>query len=221
MRRYNCRRLTVEEQDALAVRAKAGDLEARNRLVESVMPTIASQARRISRPGEDVDDYAQEAALKIIENVVRYEPRKGHFLAFVLPWSAGARHIWQHKQGWQRASAQRLSFASIDAPVSDDNGKSATLANFIPDERDDSLERESTRLAVRESIRLTDLTPQERRVVSIGIELGMESGFQTRCAEMMCLSRERISQLWNGAGRKVGAVAKLRRSLAWLEREAA
>lgn len=214
MSRYpKAKRLSLAEQDALAVRAKAGDLAARNALIEAVIPAIATKAKRISKPGEDVEDYVQEAAIKLLESVKRYEPAKGHFLVFALPWASGARRLWMHKQGWARAyRGTDVSFRSMDAPLGEDR----TLADTLIAEPDDKVERESTVRAIRARIAVMRLSKPERRLLDEALKTDLSNGFQAICADAMGLSRQRIGQLWqgrNGTG-NIGVVGKLRRSLA-------
>ena len=211
-------RLSLSAQDALAIRAQHGDTAARDRLIESMLPVIAKRVSNISKLSEDREDYVQEAALHLFSSIDRYEPERGHFLAFALRWAEGGRRVWLHRQAWGRSyRTGRVAFHSLDAPMGEDR----TYADTLPAEPDESVERESTRAAVREAIRFAGLAPQEKRLLACVMADGMEPGFQSRAADAMNLSRQRIGQLWLGRTGNGGLFAKLRTALAPLEQEAA
>jgi RNA polymerase sigma factor (sigma-70 family) len=69
--------LTRSEQHALAARARAGDREARNRLVEDNLGLAHRIACRFRRPSEeDFDDYLQAARLSLIRAVELWDPER-------------------------------------------------------------------------------------------------------------------------------------------------
>lgn len=68
--------LAPEEEQRLWQECKAGDLQARGRLIESYQPLVCREAMPwCSRP--DIMDAVQEGIVGLIEAVERYEPERG------------------------------------------------------------------------------------------------------------------------------------------------
>jgi len=79
--RLGQKRFTVlphEEQFALVARAKTGDLEAQNILVESNMRLVFAEANRYRRhTALDFDELVAEGTIGIIESIDRFKPARG------------------------------------------------------------------------------------------------------------------------------------------------
>jgi RNA polymerase sigma factor (sigma-70 family) len=76
------RRLSPDEERTLASRMQAGDLTARDRLLESVMAMVLRYAGRLARPGHDAGDLTQEGLLALLIKLPQFDPARGRLTTF-------------------------------------------------------------------------------------------------------------------------------------------
>jgi RNA polymerase sigma-B factor len=75
---------------ALFVRRAAGDLRAREELIERFLPLARSLARRYEHHGEPLEDLLQVASLGLVKAIDRYDPARGvAFSSYAVPTIAG------------------------------------------------------------------------------------------------------------------------------------
>lgn len=84
-----------EEAAALVARAQAGDLAARERLIERLLPLVVSLARRYRTEGLDQTDLVQEGVVGLLRALSRYDGGRG------VPFPAYA--TWWIRQSLQEA----------------------------------------------------------------------------------------------------------------------
>ena len=79
--------LTAEEEAELARKSKAGDIEARDRLVKCNLRFVFSTAKRFVGQGVDLEDLISEGNLGLFEAVERFDENKGfRFLSYAVNW---------------------------------------------------------------------------------------------------------------------------------------
>ena len=71
------RRLSVEEERRLGAAARAGDMEARARLIESGMKLVVRALRNFAPVRVHIDDLVQEGNLGLIQAAERFDPARG------------------------------------------------------------------------------------------------------------------------------------------------
>ena len=99
--------LTAEEEVELAKRIERGDLEAKERMINSNLRLVISQARRFQGQGLPMGDLVQEGMLGLIRAVEKFDWRKGFkFSTYAVLWI---------KQSIQRSLAN--SGSTIRIPV--------------------------------------------------------------------------------------------------------
>jgi RNA polymerase sigma-B factor len=82
-------------------RARAGDVEARDALVERFMPLAYSVARRFFNGGADNEDVLQVASLALVKAVNRYDPAYGTaFSSFAIPTISGELKRFFRDAAW-------------------------------------------------------------------------------------------------------------------------
>ena len=91
--------LTAEEEVRLARRAKAGDEQARKRLVEKNLRLVVTVAKKYLRMGLPFEDLIQEGNIGLIKAVDKYDPERGY------KFSTYA--VWWIRQAVQRAVADK------------------------------------------------------------------------------------------------------------------
>jgi RNA polymerase primary sigma factor len=79
--------LTAEEEVELAKRIERGDLEAKERMINSNLRLVISQARRFQGQGLPMGDLVQEGMLGLIRAVEKFDWRKGFkFSTYAVLW---------------------------------------------------------------------------------------------------------------------------------------
>ena len=78
--------LTKEEELALAHQAKAGDEDARRRLVEKNLRLVVSVAKRYRRMGLPFEDLIQEGNIGLMTAVDRFDPEMGNPFSTYAIW---------------------------------------------------------------------------------------------------------------------------------------
>ena len=78
---------TDDESTALVVRAQRGDTEAREQLINRLLPLVSALARRFRSEGLDQADLIQEGIVGLLRALERYDPSRGvPFAAFASWW---------------------------------------------------------------------------------------------------------------------------------------
>ncbi len=78
--------LTQEEQRELGRRAREGDKEALDKLINSNLRYVMSVAKRYANKGVPLMDLINEGNLGLIEAAKHYDPDKGNFLTYAQHW---------------------------------------------------------------------------------------------------------------------------------------
>src|SRR5687768_17877495 len=79
--------LTAEEEIELAQRIERGDLEAKERLINSNVRLVLSNARRYQGHGLSLQDLVQEAMLGLIRAAEKFDWRRGYkFSTYAVLW---------------------------------------------------------------------------------------------------------------------------------------
>ncbi len=82
--------LSQAEMDVLLLRAKAGDSEARQQLVEGNLRLVLSVIQRFDRRGESPDDLFQVGCIGLIKAISNFDPTKNvRFSTYGVPMIAG------------------------------------------------------------------------------------------------------------------------------------
>ncbi len=79
--------LSRDEEYEYAVRAKNGDMAARNRLIESNSRFVISVAKQYQNRGIPLEDLICEGNIGLINAIDKFEPEKGfHFISYAVWW---------------------------------------------------------------------------------------------------------------------------------------
>ena len=79
-------RLTSREEYRLAARMRAGDLRARDALIESNLGLVVMLARRYQRPGVPLLDLIAEGNLGLLTAADRFDPERGNRFSTYAKW---------------------------------------------------------------------------------------------------------------------------------------
>jgi RNA polymerase primary sigma factor len=103
--------ITPAEENALARRAREGDVEAENQLVSANLRFVVSVAKRYQHRGMSLDDLIGEGNVGLIAAAHRFDPDQGvRFVTYAVWWIRQAILIGLMKQGRiVRVPASRLA----------------------------------------------------------------------------------------------------------------
>ena len=193
-----------EERHYLALSA-AGDLEARNVLVERNLRLVAHIMKKYYAVESDQEDLISIGTIGLIKGISTFDESKGARLATYAARCV-ENEILMHFRG-QRKSAQDVSLSDFIETGSD--GTPLERMDVISDDCD-LLEQVTARESVRQLRQAVDsvLTDQERQVILLRYGLEGESPLRQReVAEITGISRSYISRI------EKRALEKLRRAM--------
>ena len=82
--------LTQKEMDALLLKAKEGDAQAREKLIEGNLRLVLSVIQRFEKRGESADDLFQVGCIGLIKAITNFDPTKQvRFSTYGVPMIAG------------------------------------------------------------------------------------------------------------------------------------
>jgi len=186
--------LPEEEEEEFVRRMLAGDVEARNRLIEHNLRLVAHLAKKFETSGEDSDDLISIGTIGLIKAVETYSPNKGTKLA-----TYAAKCVENEILMHLRATKKMRRDISLFEPIgTDKEGNSLTLMDVLPREEADDFEE---RIVVRiERDRLGEYLPmlddREREVIvrRFGLSDGKEET-QKEVARALGISRSYVSRI--------------------------
>ncbi len=124
--------LTHREEMDLSTRAKAGDVRARQRLVEKNLRLVVSIAKKYRGQGLPFEDLIQEGNIGLMKAVEKFDPERG--------WRFSTYATWWVRQAVQRAVADKGRTIRVPVHRGDKLRKMARAYNELWAE----LEREPT-----------------------------------------------------------------------------
>lgn len=190
-------RLTREEQDALALAARAGDTDARNRLIESLTPLLLAQAKRLSSRACSLTagDLLSEGIIAAIAALPRWDTSRGvPFAPYAARRAAGAmRDAIRSFRPMIRTPRNRT--APAVQPLGDTQAES--LPGGLPDPSS-VLDAEDLRAALDEILD-TALSAREAEILRrrLALEGADETAEQTAAALGLTPSRVWNAQRWS------------------------
>ena len=197
------RTLGKDEEAEYLRRWAAGDLEARNLLVEHNLRLVAHIVKKYYAQAEDLEDLISIGTVGLIKGVNTYRPEKGVKLSSYISRCI-ENEILMSFRG-KRKSTGDLSLS--DALDVEEEGGALSFLDVLCD-ADDMTERveraelcQNLRYAVE-----TRLSPREREIISLRYGLqGGETLTQRQVAERFSISRSYVSRIEKRAVEKLRA----------------
>ena len=182
--------LTEEEERHYLALAKAGDLEARNILIERNLRLVAHIMKKYYAPVSDQEDLISIGTIGLIKGISTFDGSKGARLATYAARCV-ENEILMHFRA-QKKSAQDVSLS--DCIETGTEGAALSLMDVVSDDWD-LLDQVITRESVerlQEAIQ-SALTPQERLVISMRYGLGGKVPRRQReVAQLVGISRSYV-----------------------------
>ena len=160
--------ITQEQELTLALRARQGDTEARNQLIETNLLLVVNIARQYQRPGVEMLDLIQEGNIGLITAVDKFDPTQGHRLTTLA-------FYWINKHIQRFLDNEPDDLVSLDMEINDGavilllsdtiEDKGTILGDPTIKHIDAVMEREEMQSKVREM--LSRLPKREREVIRL------------------------------------------------------
>ena len=195
--------LSEEEERRYLALAAAGDLEARNILIERNLRLVAHIMKKYYAQTADQEDLISIGTIGLIKGVTTFDPSKGARLATYAARCVENEILMYFRS--QRKSAQDVSLS--DYIETGAEGAALSLMDVVSEECD-LLEQVSARESVEQLRRCLEscLTEQERRV--IGLRYGLDGEpprRQREVAQLTGISRSYVSRIEKRALEKLRA----------------
>ena len=174
-------------------RCAAGDLEARNILVEHNLRLVAHIIKKYYTQSTDQEDLISIGTIGLIKAVNTFRPDKGIKLA-----TYASRCIGNEILMYLRKSSNRRQEASIDEPLNvDGDGNELLLSDILGSDANavsQQLEQDAERAGLRRAV--SSLSARERRIMELrfGLTDGVERT-QKEAADALGISQSYISRL--------------------------
>jgi RNA polymerase primary sigma factor len=164
-------RLSRDEEHDLAVRARAGDLAARQRLAVHAIGFVAALARRYRRGQLPLEDLIQEGHIGLLHALDKFDPEAGTRFATYAAWWIRA-YLRRYVQGARSVVRPRIgdvaqADASLDASIDAEDG--STYVDRVVDDRPGP-EAALMAAEVDEQVR-TALERHRRRIGPLGLDI--------------------------------------------------
>ena len=194
-----------EEAEALS-RYAAGDMEARNRLIEHNLRLVAHIVKKYYASGCEQDDLISIGTIGLIKGISSYKAEKGVKLATYASRCLENEILMYFRQ--ERKNAGLLSLS--DSLDGDDSGEGLRLEDSICDERDMVEELENRELCGGlRPLMEQHLEPREREILTLRYGLdGGEALTQRDVAQKAHISRSYVSRIEKRALEKLRLVMK-------------
>ena len=193
--------LTEEEEHYYLRLAKAGDLDARNVLIERNLRLVAHIMKKYYAQTDDQEDLISIGTIGLIKGIGTFDPDKGARLATYAARCV-ENEILMHFRS-QKKSAQDVSLSDFIETGTD--GAPLELMDVVAEEGD-LLEQVSTREQVQQLRRAIArcLTQQERQVIELRYGLGGQCPKRQReVAQITGISRSYVSRIEKKALQKL------------------
>ena len=195
--------LTAEEEQHYLALSAAGDVEARNILIERNLRLVAHIMKKYYAQTSDQEDLISIGTIGLIKGITTFDASKGARLATYAARCV-ENEILMHFRS-QRKSAQDVSLSDVIETGSD--GAALSLMDVVSDD-EDLLERVSNRETVSRVVDAVDrvLTEQERQVIILRYGLGnCHPQRQREVAKQIGISRSYVSRIEKRALEKLKA----------------
>ena len=197
--------LTAKEEEYYLKRSAAGDLEARNILIERNLRLVAHIMKKYYTQTSDQEDLISIGTIGLIKGITSFDASKGARLATYAARCVENEILMYFRS--QRKSSQDVSLSDYIETGTD--GAALSLMDVVGEE-EDLLETISTKERLKQVRKAVDscLTDQERQVVLMRYGLGgLKPCRQREVAQMLGISRSYVSRI------EKRALGKLRKAL--------
>lgn len=197
--------LSDEEETECIEKMLAGDIEARNKLIEHNLRLVAHVVKKYSQTREDGEELISIGTIGLIKGITSFNPEKGVRLA-----TYASRCIDNEILMLIRSNKKSQNDVSLNDPIgTDKEGNQILLVDVMSSDEEvaDIIELKSQVKKLRENI-LSELDDRERKIIikRYGLD-GNKPLTQRELAKKLDISRSYISRI------EKKAVSKLKKGI--------
>ncbi len=186
--------LSAEEEQMYLKKYMAGDIEARNILIERNLRLVAHVVKKYSQSECDNDDLISIGTIGLIKAITSFKPDKGVRLA-----TYAAKCIDNEILMSLRANKKRQNEVLLQDPVGKDkDGREITLIDKLSANCEDVFDEVDVKLqlsALYKSMK-SILTPREKKIIELRYGIAGQNVYtQQDIAKMMNISRSYVSRI--------------------------
>lgn len=194
--------LPKETERELFLRARRGDLSARNKLIEHNLRLVAHIVKKYYTSSPDQDDLISVGTVGLIKAIDSYDVEKGAKFA-----TYAGKCLQNEILMYFRSQKKHQSVTSINEPVDiDKDGNPLTYLEIIaaPDDIVDSIDKKIKLEKIVRAIK-TVLTDREKKIMMLryGLNKSGQHYAQRDVAQMLGISRSYVSRLEKSAIDKI------------------
>ncbi len=196
--------MTAQEELECISRYRAGDIEAKNLLIEKNLRLVAHIVKKYTVSGRDQEELISVGIVGLVKAVNTFDADKGHKLV-----TYAARCIENEILMLLRSERRQGREVSLYDPIgTDKEGNEINLLDIIESEETDIVERMAFAGNVKKMYRLIDelLTAREREIICLRYGLYQKKPVtQREIAGMFGISRSYVSRIEKRALEKLRA----------------
>ena len=196
--------MTAQEELECISRYRAGDIEAKNLLIEKNLRLVAHIVKKYTVSGRDQEELISVGIVGLVKAVNTFDADKGHKLV-----TYAARCIENEILMLLRSERRQGREVSLYDPIgTDKEGNEINLLDIIESEETDIVERMAFAGNVKKMYRLIDelLTAREREIICLRYRLYQKKPVtQREIAGMFGISRSYVSRIEKRALEKLRA----------------
>ena len=196
--------MTAQEELECISRYRAGDIEAKNLLIEKNLRLVAHIVKKYTVSGRDQEELISVGIVGLVKAVNTFDADKGHKLV-----TYAARCIENEILMLLRSERRQGREVSLYDPIgTDKEGNEINLLDIIESEETDIVERMAFAGNVKKMYRLIDelLTAREREIICLRYGLYQKKPVtQREIAGMFGISRSYVSRIEKRAREKLRA----------------
>ena len=196
--------LSKKEEEALIIRLKAGDEEARNTLIERNLRLVAYVAKKYYQSGKDYEDLISIGTIGLIKSIGKFDESKGIRFA-----TYAVRCIHNEILMCLRNEKKLVNEVSMNEPIGFDyEGNEINLMDILCDEEESVFNEVNLKIDTKKLYEGVEeaLDEREREIIILRYGLyGKKALAQKNIAKRLGISRSYVSRIEKKAIEKLEA----------------
>ena len=187
-------KLSKTEEEYYISKYFAGDMEAKNKLIEHNLRLVAHIAKKYTSSKEEMEDYISIGSIGLIKAINSFKEDKGYKLS-----TYAAKCIENEILMHIRASKKVSSEVSLNNVIgTDKDGNNMELEDIIDTEKEDAIDTIYNRHLIKQSIMYINKKLPKREKEIMLLRLGLKDGrgyTQQEVATKLGISRSYVSRI--------------------------